>query len=75
MYTQNGPLKKLMNTDDDLNYTKWYLVVAAPLVDAPSPVVHLPCFALECRTVNDLRSARTIAHGRTSYCAQFFPSL
>jgi hypothetical protein len=29
MYTQNGPLKKLMNTDDDLNYTTWYFVAAA----------------------------------------------
>jgi hypothetical protein len=75
MYTQNGPLKKLMNTYDDLNYTTWYLVAAAPLANAPSPVVHLPFFTPECRAVSDLRSARTIAPGRTSYCAQFFPSL
>jgi hypothetical protein len=75
MYTQNGPLKKLMNTDDDLNYTTWYLVAVAPLVDAPSLVVHLPCFAPECRTTSDLKFARTTAPGKTSYCAQFFPNL
>jgi len=57
------------------HYTRWYLVAAAPLADAPSPVVHLPFFAPECRAASDLRSARTTAPGRTSYCAQFFPSL
>jgi hypothetical protein len=75
MYTQNGPLKKLMNIDDDLNYNTWYLVVAAPLANAPSLVVHLPFFAHECRVASDLRSARTTALGKTSYCPQFFPSL
>jgi hypothetical protein len=75
MYTQNGPLKKLMNTDDDLNYTTWYLVAASPLADAPSPVVHLPFFTPECSVASDLRSTRTTAPDRTSYCAQFFPNL
>ncbi len=64
-----------MNIDDDLNYTMWYLVVAAPLADTPSLVVHLPFFAPECRGTSDLRFARTIAPSMTSYCAQFFPSL
>ncbi len=57
------------------HYTRWYLVAAAPLADAPSPVVHLLFFAPECRAASALRSARTTAPSRTSYCAQFFPSL
>ncbi len=56
MYTQNGPFKKLMNTNDDLNYTMWYLVALTPLTDAPSPVVHFPFFTREYRVANNLRS-------------------
>ncbi len=75
MYIQNGPLKKLMNTYDGLNYTTWYLVAIAPLVDTPSPVMHLPFFTPKCRAASDLRSAKTTTPDRTSYYAQFFPSL
>jgi hypothetical protein len=73
MYTQNGSLKKLMNTDDDLNYTTWYLVATAPLVDTPSPVVHLPFFAPECRATSDLRSVRTTAPDRLPIVRNSFP--